>query len=98
MPRSSPTTVTPIAVVPDVPKSDYSSANASETELQPKGAAFSGAGLKAKFYKPIDRYEGKHRYDPDFVWEPEEERKVVRKVRNEAYHNIEHKVLIVGVD
>jgi hypothetical protein len=98
MPKSPLTAAPPIAVVPDVPKSDYSSANASETELQATGAAFSGAGLKARFYKPIDRYEGKHRYDPDFVWEPEEERKVVRKVRNQAYHNIEHKVLTVNLD
>lgn len=32
------------------------------------------------FYKPIDNYEGKHRYDPTFEWEPKEERKLVRKV------------------
>ncbi len=32
------------------------------------------------FYVPIDKYEGKHRYDPKFEWEPHEERKLVRKV------------------
>ena len=32
------------------------------------------------FYTPIDTYEGKHRYDPTFEWEPKEERKLVRKV------------------
>lgn len=31
------------------------------------------------FYTPIDNYEGKHRYDPTFEWEPHEERKLVRK-------------------
>ena len=33
------------------------------------------------FYTPIENYEGKHRYDPTFEWEPKEERKLVRKVR-----------------
>ena len=32
------------------------------------------------YYTPIDSYEGKHRYDPKFEWEPHEERKLVRKV------------------
>ena len=32
------------------------------------------------FYVPIERYEGKHRYDPMFQWEPKEETKLVRKV------------------
>ena len=31
------------------------------------------------YYTPIDSYEGKHRYDPTFEWEPHEERKLVRK-------------------
>lgn len=34
----------------------------------------------ARFYKPIDSYEGIHRWDPDFEWEEWEERKIVRKV------------------
>ena len=33
------------------------------------------------FYTPIENYEGKHRYDPNFEWEPKEEKKLVRKVR-----------------
>lgn len=32
------------------------------------------------FYKPIPEYEGAHRYDPNFEWKPEEERRVVRRV------------------
>lgn len=32
------------------------------------------------FYKPTADYEGLHRYDPEFSWEPQEERKLVRKV------------------
>lgn len=33
-----------------------------------------------EFYKPIDSYEGAHRYDPKFEWEPQEEKKLVRKI------------------
>lgn len=33
-----------------------------------------------EFHKPIDTYEGIHRYDPDFEWTPAEEKKLVRKV------------------
>lgn len=32
------------------------------------------------YYKPIDSYEGLHRYDPEFQWEPKEEKRLVRKV------------------
>ncbi|KAH3905515.1 hypothetical protein HBI56_200120 [Parastagonospora nodorum] len=42
--------------------------------------AFSTHGLRQDNYRPVDTYEGIHRYDPDFEWEPEEERKVVRKI------------------
>lgn len=45
-----------------------------------KSGVFVSAGLDAAYYKPIDSYEGLHRWDPEFEWEPEEERKVVRKV------------------
>ena len=36
------------------------------------------------FYTPIDSYEGRHRFDPKFEWEPHEERKLVRKVRDHS--------------
>ena len=39
------------------------------------------------FYTPIENYEGKHRYDPTFEWEPKEERKLVRKVRTTIQHH-----------
>lgn len=41
---------------------------------------FISSGVDDEFYKPIPQYEGVHRYDPDFEWEPQEEKKVVRKV------------------
>lgn len=34
----------------------------------------------ASFYKPVDSYEGRHRFDPYFQWEPQSEKKIVRKV------------------
>ncbi|KAL9052608.1 MAG: hypothetical protein Q9162_005298 [Coniocarpon cinnabarinum] len=33
----------------------------------------------SEFYKPIDSYEGRHRFDPDFQWDAQEEKKIVRK-------------------
>lgn len=32
--------------------------------------------------KPIDTYEGLHRWDPEFQWDKKEEQRVVRKVRS----------------
>ena len=61
-----------------------------ETDNRPRGtghgidpsrhnATFETFG-DASYYTPIDNYEGPHRYDPKFEWEPQEERKLVRKV------------------
>lgn len=47
-----------------------------------EGDTFVTRGLRHDAYRPVDTYEGLHRYDPDFQWEHEEERKVVRKVRH----------------
>lgn len=47
---------------------------------QKGGTTFISGGLEDEYYKPIARYEGIHRYDPSFDWEPTEEKKVVRKV------------------
>jgi hypothetical protein len=44
------------------------------------GVTFATHGLRQDAYRPVDSYEGLHRYDPEFEWEPEEERKVIRKV------------------
>ncbi|KAI9045632.1 putative transporter [Aspergillus affinis] len=33
-----------------------------------------------RYYKPIDSYEGIHRWDPDFEWTEEEEKRVIRKI------------------
>ena len=44
-----------------------------------RAKAFDNVSLE-EYYKPIDSYEGRHRWDPEFVWEAKEERRVVRKV------------------
>jgi len=46
---------------------------------QTEGEAFASGG-QARYYEPIDSYEGKHRWDPKAEWTEEEERKVVRKL------------------
>lgn len=33
-------------------------------------------------YKPISTYEGIHRWDPDFEWTEQEEKKLIQKVSN----------------
>jgi hypothetical protein len=33
-----------------------------------------------EFYKPVEGYEGTHRFDPHATWTREEEKKLVRKV------------------
>lgn len=55
-----------------------------------RGTTWAANGLKTDNYRPVDTYEGIHRYDPDFDWEPEEERKVVRKVRSSLINDAQH--------
>jgi hypothetical protein len=67
--------------------SDNGDPSGSHTDIDKSGVrarereavTFDTAGLDAH-YKPVESYEGIHRYDPKFEWEPEEERRVVRKV------------------
>jgi hypothetical protein len=35
----------------------------------------------AELYRPVAKYEGRHRFDPNATWTEEEERKLVRTVR-----------------
>jgi len=73
----------PVPIPAELGKS--TSISGSETDLSTRqsstknGVTFTSSGLE-EHYKPIESYEGYHRYDPKFEWEPEEERKVVRRV------------------
>ena len=46
----------------------------------PQKATTFATGASVKFSEPIPEYEGRHRYDPEASWSPEEEKKLVRKV------------------
>ena len=69
-------------------ENDYPpSASSSETSLphasaDKRGTTWAASGLKTSHYRPVETYEGIHRYDPDFEWEPEEEKKIIRKVQS----------------
>ncbi|PMD16721.1 phthalate transporter [Hyaloscypha hepaticicola] len=41
------------------------------------GSVFDDSGA-AQFYKPIEKYEGAHRFDPNATWTPAEEKALVR--------------------
>lgn len=58
-----------------------------EKGLNPHGDAttFMNGGFDA-YYRPGEHWEGIHRYDPDFTWDPAEEKRLVRKVRS-AIHS-----------
>jgi hypothetical protein len=43
-------------------------------------AAFDTDSTLEEHYKPIESYEGYHRYDPNYTWSWEDEKKIIRKV------------------
>lgn len=53
--------------------------NSSGDESTNKGTVFDDHAA-AEFYRPVEKYEGKHRFDPTATWTPEEERNLVRRV------------------
>lgn len=54
---------------------------AHNRELKERRAStFVTEGLAKEHYRPVNSYEGIHRYDPDFEWEPAEEKRILRKV------------------
>ncbi|KAF2205200.1 MFS general substrate transporter [Delitschia confertaspora ATCC 74209] len=68
--------------ISDIGKTDYDVnelEGSSTTSSTRDGVTFATSGFTS-FYKPTESYEGYHRYDPKFDWEPEEERKIVRKI------------------
>jgi hypothetical protein len=46
-----------------------------------QNATFDTDGLE-QHYTPIKGYEGAHRYDPSYTWDPKNEKQVVWKVRD----------------
>lgn len=64
-------------------KQDFKETESPASSIQEVKGTYIKAGLE-EFYVPIDRYEGRHRYDPDYVWDPADEKKLVRKVTIES--------------
>ena len=61
----------------------YSSQSSHDEPERPKtllGEAAFDTTEYVRHYKPIETYEGIHRWDPEFEWEEEEEKKIVRTV------------------
>ena len=69
----SPSTSRKSSVLDDVPIISKSAATAAFTR-----ESIGEDGVD--HYRPIAEYEGIHRYDPKYTWEPSEERAIVRKV------------------
>lgn len=63
----------------DTASSTYESKNNSTESLGGHHNVFNNAESK-EIYKPIKKYEGRHRFDPSYKWEPEEEKKLVKTV------------------
>ena len=64
----------------DLPPSESSEKVQLRKKREREEAAFD-ISEDPRYYKPIPTYEGIHRWDPDFEWTEEEEKKIVRKVR-----------------
>ena len=56
-----------------------SDSTSDRTSIISEGKTLLTAGLKDA-YVPIDAYEGKHRWDVDFEWTEEEEKKIIQRV------------------
>jgi len=59
--------------------------SSSEIKLEQQGTKNLGRHVyetedTKEIYKPIVGYEGAHRFDPNFTWDPEEEKRLVRIV------------------
>lgn len=66
---------------PSTTKSTRSSSDEDEhaNESTIYGSVFSDSRAQ-EFYKPIEKYEGRHRFDMHATWSEDEEKKLVRRV------------------
>lgn len=54
--------------------------NTTTTFIRAENAETFAEGANEQFYRPIEKYEGAHRYDPSFQWSETEEKQLIRKV------------------
>jgi hypothetical protein len=68
----------------------FSDSTSSEIDLYSKpqlaGETFASGG-ETRYYKPCDKYEGLHRWDPNAEWTEQEEKKIVRRVSHFTHDN-----------
>lgn len=72
----------PVPSAKHVVDDDRLDSNSSRISIE-ENRTFLTEGLD-DFYVPIEQYEGRHRYDSKFRWDKDEEKKLVRKVREDA--------------
>ena len=73
-----------LKVSPGTSIGDDSDRERQQSHSNKAEGTFEGADSHHLF-RPIDSYEGLHRWDPDFQWTEQEEKKVVRKVSDFAF-------------
>ena len=71
--------------IPSHLESDSSTSGSLKEDLETnayntKGESVFDDTRAADFYKPIEKYEGRHRFDPSATWSDDEERRLVRRV------------------
>lgn len=66
---------------PEATYSDDSDRDLQESRSTRDKGTFD-ASVGHHLYRPIDSYEGIHRWDPEFEWTENEEKRIVRKVRS----------------
>jgi hypothetical protein len=60
--------------------SDSATSSDSKLDAADVGHNVYEVGEAKEIYKPIEGYEGSHRFDPHFKWDPEEEKRLIKTV------------------
>lgn len=61
------------------------SSNSNLDAVQDMGRHVYETDAAKDIYKPIEGYEGSHRFDPSFKWTPEEEKSLVKTVTSASF-------------
>lgn len=70
----------PEDIISDGEKNTTSVSASIQSDSQSKEITFARGGNE-HFYAPNEKYEGFHRYDPNFQWSEQEEKQLIRRVR-----------------
>jgi hypothetical protein len=75
-----------LKVSPGTSIGDDSDRERQQSHSNKAEGTFEGADSH-RLFRPIDSYEGLHRWDPDFQWTEQEEKKIVRKVSGFSFQS-----------